>query len=229
MNRKNSMIVLLTGEIIVLFVMGVFIIMPSIMGILENNDSININYIATNYFDNSTPKSTAISVARLNSGIGFARGDSDSVYLTPDKKYWIVNLHSKEKWNVTIDAKTLMSKGDNGEWRSLDELKAIYIADIQSDSPSGKPQKITVNGKEIWKVPVYHENIYENGSITHETTYVYVDIKTGKSKNTWGEFNRAAITGGWLTLKDVDAIIERMGIGPPLISSRDALRDLYSE
>ena len=42
--------------------------------------------------------------------------------------------------------------------------------------------------------------------------------------NTWDEFNRAAGTNGWLTLQEVDATIDNMGIGPP---SGDALRNLY--
>jgi len=212
MKRKNLIIacVLICG-IIVLSIIGIFIIMPSMY--------------PTNNFDNSTPESAAVSIARLNSGEGFASGDVDNVYLTPDGKYWIVTLESKEKWNVTIDAKTLMSKQNDGEWNSLDELKATYIADIQSDSSLGKPQKITMNGKEIWKIPVYHECIYEDGSVTHETTYVYVDLKTGKSMNTWDEFNKAAGKKGWLTLKEVDSTCEKMDIGPS--SFKDALRNLY--
>ena len=220
----------LIGGIIVLSVIGVFIIMPGIAKILEDKSLNNSNYPTTNYFDNSTPESVAISIARLNSGIGFTSGDVDNVSLTPDGKYWIVTLHQKEKWNVTIDTKTLMSKEDEGEWKSLDELKAYYIVDIQSDSPSGKPQKITRNGKEIWKVPVYHEDIYENGSVTHEVTYVYVDLKTGKSKNTWNKFNEAGGTDGWLTLKQVDDALNKIqekvtgSVGVPF---RDALRNLY--
>ena len=233
MNRKNLMIIsILISGIIVLSVTGVFIILPGIAEILEDKSLNNSNYPTTNYFDNSTLELTAVSIARLNSGIGFASGDVDNVSLTPDGKYWIVTLHQKENWNVTIDAKTLMSKEDNGEWKSLDELKAYYIADIQSDSPLGKPQKITINGKEIWKIPVYHENIYENGSMTHETTYIYVDLKTGKSKNTWNKFNDAGRTDGWLTLKQVDDThnkIQKEVTGSVGVPFRDALRNLYPE
>lgn len=229
MNRENLLITgVLIGGIIVLSIIGVFIIMPGIAEIfLEDGSSTNFNYTTTTYFNNSTPEATAISIARLNSGVGFASGDVDSVYLTPDGKYWIVNLHQKEKWNVTIDAKTLMSKEDDGEWKSLDELKATYIAEIQSEGSLGKPQKITMNGKEIWKIPEYHEDIYENGSSTREVTYIYVDVATGKSKNTWSEFNRAAGTNGWLTLKEADYISFKMFIGSP--PSEDALRYLYLE
>ncbi|HEX3013478.1 MAG TPA: hypothetical protein VHO92_04290 [Methanobacterium sp.] len=224
MERTNLLITSSLTGIIVLTIAAIILI-PTITDIsTASSNSITANEYLL--FNNSTPEAVAISIARLNSGKAFNDGIVDNVSLTPDEKYWIVNLHIKEKWNVTIDAKTLMSKEDDGEWKSLDELKATYIADIQSDSPLGKPQKITMNSKVIWKIPVYHEDIYENGSSTHEVTYVYVDLKTGKSKSTWGEFNRAAGTNGWLTLKEVDYTSNKMILGPP---SGDALRDLYPE
>ncbi len=218
----------LIGGIIVLSV-GALITLPGgiteILGDSTYSDSI---------FNNSTPEATAISIARLNLGTGGFESDPiKSVHLTSDGKYWIVETYNSfyrdQVLVMTIDAKTWMSKVDDREWKSLDELKATYIADIQSDYSSGKPQKITMNGKEIWKIPDYHEVIDENGSSTHEVTYIYVDLKTGKSKNTWGEFNRAAGKEGWLTLKEVDATIDKMNIGPQLTPSGDALRNLYSE
>lgn len=215
--------------------------MPSITEILEDEGLISSNVTTVDvnnftYFDNSTPKSTVISIARLNMGIGGFEADPiKSVNLTSDGKYWIVETYdSFYKDNVvvmTIDAKTLMSKVENGEWKSLDELKALYIADIQSNCGPGKPQKIIMNGKEVWKVQEYD---YEGDSLDPQVEYVYVDVATGKSKNTWNEFNKFAFKNGWLTLNDVDTTIKRidqldpsLGLSGP--SFRDALRDLYPE
>ena len=153
MNRE-MMVSVLIGGIIILFVIGVFIILPGIAEILEDKGLINSNYTTIDLdnlipFDNSTPQATAISIARLNLGTGGFEGDPiKSVNLTSDRKYWIVETYTsfyKDQIEVmTIDAKTWTSKIDDGEWKSLDELKAYYIVDIQSDSPSGKPQKITM-------------------------------------------------------------------------------------
>jgi hypothetical protein len=163
-------------------------------------------------------------------GGGFDGVTVADVYLTSDRKYWIVNFRAggKEPYLfVTIDAKTLMSKVNYGEWRSLDELKALYIAEIQSlGNPCRKPQKITMGSKEIWKVPV----IYAKNSTGSTVKYIYVDIATGKSRNTLEDFNRAAGTDGWLTLKEVDAVITKKGWNRPRSSPfRDVLRDLYPE
>lgn len=230
MDRKNLTIAggLICG-IIVLSVIGVFIAMHGIAETLKGDST-----YSDSIFNNSTPQTTAVSIARLNLGTGgFESNPVKSVHLTSDGKYWIVETYNSfyrdQVLVMTIDAETLKSKVDNGGWKSLDELKAAYIAGIQSDYSSGKPQKITTNGREIWRVPNYHEVIYENGSVTHETTYIYVDLKTGRSKNTWSEFNRAAGTDGWLTLKEVDAAIGKMDIGPILTPSGDALRNLYPE
>ncbi len=76
-------------------------------------------------------------------------------------------------------------------WRSLDELKAQYIAEIQicsgaGSSSVGRPQKITREGKEVWKVPIrvavfkysYTGNEIYTGK--NKTEYVYVDVATEK-------------------------------------------------
>ena len=188
------------------------------------------------YFDNSTPKSTAISIARLNMGIGGFEADPiKNINLSSDGKYWIVETYNsfyKDQVVVmTIDTKTLMSKVENGEWKSLDELKALYIADIQSNCGPGKPQKITMNGKEIWKVQEYD---YEGDYLDPQVEYVYVDVATGKSKNTWKEFNEFAFKNDWLTLKEVDDTINRIDQLDPSLglegpSFKNALRNLYPE
>lgn len=196
-------------------------------------------------FDNSTPQATAISIARLNLGKwGFDNAAIKSVH--SDGKYWIVEIYTdgyKEGFEaVTVDSETWMSKhNDSAEplvaydpkdtWRSLDELKALYIAEIQTQGEVHKPTKITMDSKEIWKVPVYCKDSYELGE-SEKFEYVYVDVATGKSKNTWNKINKAAGTDDWLTLKQVDDTLNKIqeemtgSVGVPF---KDALRDLYPE
>jgi len=212
--------------------------MPNTTETLENEGLISSN------FDNSTPQATAVSIARLNLGQwGFDNAAIKSVH--SEGKYWIVEIYTdvyKESFKaVTVDSETWMSKQNDSyepfitydpkdTWRSLDELKALYIAEIQSSTEDvSKPTKITIDGKEIWKVPVYDKDSYELGR-SERVEYVYVDVTTGKSKNTWEEFNKAAKTDGWLTLKQVDDTLNKIqeemtgSVGVPF---RNALRDLY--
>ncbi|BDZ70056.1 hypothetical protein [Methanobacterium petrolearium] len=237
MDRKKLLVagVLIGGTIICL--VSAFMIVSfglDLISEIKGRTHFDPSSLSTTSFDNSTPEATAVSIARLNGGIAFGVGTVKDVYLTSDGKYWVVKFYDPPApkgpyyWTVTIDAKTLMSKKDDDEWRSLDELKASYIAQIQSmGNPCRKPQKITMNGKEVWKVPVVTE--FENG--TDKTfKYIYVDLKTGKSKNTLENFNRAAGTDGWLTLKEVDAVINKQHQNYSEPSQfRDVLRDLYQE
>ncbi|WP_424353965.1 hypothetical protein [Methanobacterium sp. MBAC-LM] len=258
MDRRNLLIAgSLVCGIIILVVIGVFIIIPAIgdtstavsNSIIDKTGKLINESAGISTFDNSTSKSTAISVARLNQGMyGFDGSFSNKIInasLTSDGKYWIVEYTSaypNESSVVTINAKTWASKMDNGEWKSLDELKASYMAEIQSvytviiqsrgTAYLERPYKVTTEGKKVWKVPV----MYTNDEDQEFLSYVYVDVATGKSKNTWDEFNKFAGTDGWLTLKQVDNTINKIqketdasfGI-PTLTSFRDALRDLYSE
>jgi hypothetical protein len=216
--------------IILLFLIGVFIIIPSIMG-TDDNSSINPSENLT--FDNSTPKALAISIARLNEGSnGFEYVTVDSASLTSDGKYWIVNMNDgMDSWVVTVDVKTGMSKENNGKWRSLDELKAIYIADIQAYTANvglGEPSKVNMDGKEIWKVPVHY--IHENNP--EQVEYIYVDVATGKSRNDYDyDFdNNAPKPEDWFTLKEVDDIINKVsGLYGPQETFKNVLRDLYPE
>lgn len=183
------------------------------------------------FFDNSTPEATVISIARLNEGmIGFDSQITTSASLNSDGKYWVVKMHNVQDVNdevtVTVDAKTLMSKRDKSKfrpataWRSLDELKAAYIAEIQSGNgyDIGKPCKITLEGKNVWKVPLYD---ITNGEKL--IGYIYIDLATGKSKNV----DLTGNTEGWLTLKEVDNSVD---YGDAQDSSfKDALRNLYPE
>ncbi len=195
--------------------------------ITANNNSDSDEYLS---FNNSTPEATAISIARLCCGVGgFYTCHTFNTSLTIDGKYWIVKMDNS--MIVTIDAKSLKSKqkGDLNQpantWRSLDELKAQYIADIHSEGLSenvrvGKPSKVTMDSRKIWKVPVY----YYNDVDYKITEYVYVDLVTGKSKNTWNDFNEITWTKEWLTLKELD---DKSGLWPAPF--KDALRDLYPE
>ena len=180
MYRKNLMIIgSLTSVIIVLLLIGIFIFPNS----TSADDSVvvpsavDLNVMKDPTFDTSTPEATAISIARLNEGMdGFNWWMKANASLTPDRKYWIVNMYNENCEEqvrvVTVDAQTWMSR-KNGSleymgtdrpnllntWRSLDELKAQYIAEIQmgggdGSSSVGRPQKITMDGKEIWKVPI---------------------------------------------------------------------------
>ncbi len=219
--------------------LAVFIIGISLLGslfvlnILCPFPEYNIN---KTYFDNSTPEAMAVSIARLNAGMFYDEVTVNDVYLTDDGKYWLLSMDYDEgPYQVTVDAKTLMSKVNNKSWRSQDELKARYIAEIQArKSPGvGKPSKITMEGKEIWKVPVYY--YHESDPII--TEYVYVDLKNGKSKNELYHHAFSNYTGKkpvWLSLKEVDAIIDKIekANGYDYSDSRpfkDALRNLYPE
>jgi len=192
-------------------------------------------------FNNSTPETTAISIARLYQGLsGFYTSHKFNTSLTPDKKYWIIKMD--DLMVVTVDTKTLLSK-QNGElnqptntWQPLDALKAQYIADIQStgDETVGYPHKITLNGKEIWKVPIYTiVSSWQGGYDDQLVGYIYVDIATGKSKKLYSDifydiycyiFNDNPGTDNWLTLKEID---DKSGLWPSPF--KDALRDLYPE
>ena len=238
MDRKNLMIASSLTGILVLAITAIIIISTikdtstgSSNPIRDNgNNSIDPaeEYLT---FNNSTPEATAISIARLNEGAaGFGEGNSitTNASLTHDKRYWIINMHEDgyDDWIVTIDAKTLMSKKNGGmektvnTWRSLDELKAKFIAEIQSGSciEFDRPYKITLEGKTIWKISVY--NIISDRRELYG--YIYVDLTTGKSKNV----DLTGRTEGWKTLKEIDDSINAMyDVGPRQF--KDALRDLY--
>ena len=243
MDRKN---LLVAGGVICIIIV-LLSIGPSIFP--NSTDATNsITNTGNNLiFDNSTPETTAISIARLNEGKnGFDEFSEDmiaNVSLTPDKKYWIVKIHDAgyNDWAVKIDAKTLASTKSGGKypvniWRSFEELKAAYIAEIQSTKSNGgigRPTKVTIDCKEVWKVPVYYYHEYD----PKRTEYVYVDVKTGKSKNELYSdvFNEISGTNGWLTLKEVDNIANKIGDLRPMRSDlesapfKDALIDLYPE
>ncbi|HEX3014080.1 MAG TPA: hypothetical protein VHO92_07390 [Methanobacterium sp.] len=270
MEKKNLLIAgALMGIIIVLFSINLFIaphsasannsistgnlhdLNSSAKNITNKLNSINENSTNETFsedfskdytaFDNSTPKLTAISIARLYKGVsGFYTSHTFNTSLTPDKKCWIVKMD--DLMVVTVDAKKLMSK-QNGNlnqpantWRSFDALKAQYIADIQrnGDETVGEPHRITLNGKEIWKVPVYKFVSDWQGDYNDQLVgYVYVDVATGKSKKLYSDifydlycyiFNDDPGTDDWLTLKEVDE--ENKWWPTPV---KDALRNLYPE
>ena len=114
MDRKNLMIASSLTGILVLAITAIIII-PAIKDtstassnpIRDNgNNSIDPaeEYLT---FNNSTPKAAAISIARLNEGAaGFGEGNgiTTNASLTPDKKYWIVNMHEDgyDDWIVPL-------------------------------------------------------------------------------------------------------------------------------
>lgn len=231
MNKKK----LLISVVLVVFLFSVVTFMSFALSVISDFNGrthFDPSSFSTTSFDNSTPQATAVSVARLNMGKNFHMFDVKDVYLTSDKKYWIVKFDSSPKkidFIVTIDAKTLMSKVNDGEWRSFDELKALYIAQIQGlGNLCRYPQKVTMDGKEIWKVP-FATDFYENGT-DRTVKYIYVDVTTGKSKNTLEDFNKAAGTDDWLKLKQVDAVLTKKNWEYPKSKPfRNILRDFYPE
>lgn len=190
------------------------------------NNSHDAGYFFT--FNNSALEAAAISVARLYEE---SPGPCEpytitNTYLTSDKKYWIINMDGEgSNWTIIVDAKTLKSKSSfDKRWKPLDELKAQYIAGLQMMYPglgSGTPVEVTLDGKKVWKVPIY-EN--PTGTEVKLDGYVYFDPVTGKSKG----FDRdTGKEGEWMTLKELDNsanIISKLGY-----SFRDALRNLYPE
>lgn len=223
--------------IILVFLIGAFIIIPAIGNISadvsNSTDENSNNDSSEDAFDNSTPKALAISIARLNEGSnGFEYVTVDSASLSSEGKYWIVNMNDgMDSWVVTVDVKTGMSKENNEKWRSLDELKAIYIADIQAYKANvglGEPNKVIMDGKELWKVPVHY--IHENNP--EQVEYIYVDVATGKSRNDYDYdfYNNASKPEDWFTLKEVDDIINKVsGLYGPQETFKNVLRDLYHE
>nr|WP_319372963.1 hypothetical protein [uncultured Methanobacterium sp.] len=140
MDRKKLLVagVLIGGTIICLF--PAFMIISfglDLISEITGRTHFDSSSFSRTSFDNSTPEATAVSVARLNLGVCFDLFTVKDVYLTSDEKYWKVYFDAGPKEPnlvVTIDAETLMSKEYDGEWKSLDELKASYIAQIQSMS-----------------------------------------------------------------------------------------------
>jgi len=244
MIKKNLLIVgSLTGVILVLLSIGLFILPNS-----TNSTNLTTNTSTNNLiFANSTPEATAISIARLNEGKNgfdeFSENIIVNATLTPDRKYWIIEMREAgyNNWVVKVDAKTLASIKNGGKepvntWRSFDELKAVYIAEIQSTKSNGdvgRPSKVAIDGKKVWKVPVYYYHEYD----PKRTEYVYVDVETGKSKNELYSdvFDEISGTNRWLTLKEVDSVANKIGDLKIMMGNlesapfKDALRDLYPE
>jgi len=244
MDQRNLTITVgIISIILVLIGIGLFIF-PNSTGVDSSTSLYNLNSADENstaepaaeenvFFDSSTPEATAISIARLNEGAaGFGEGNGITTHatLTHDKRYWIINMHEDgyEDWIVTVDTKTLMSKKNGGmeksvnKWRSLDELKANFIAEIQSGSgiDFDRAYKTTLEGKTVWKISIY--NIMPNKRELYG--YVYVDLTTGKSKNV----DLTGRTEGWKTLKEIDDSINEMyDVGSTPF--KDALRELYPE
>jgi len=229
MDREKLLVAgVLIGLIICFSVFMVISYGLNLISEIDGEKHFDSSSFSTTSFDNSSPEATAVSIARLNEGwIGFEYAKVINTSLTSDGKYWIVKMHHElDDWVVTVDVKTLMSKKNGGmgpinTWRSLDELKANYIAEIaflgNNSMDYGRPYKVTLEGKTIWKVPVYNLLANSQGVYGKELSgYVYVDLETGKSKVV--NF-KTSTTEGWKTLKEVESGLV----------FRDALRELYPE
>jgi hypothetical protein len=90
MDRKKLLVAGgLIGLVICLF--SAFMIISLVSKIIDpfpeyNNDN------AYSPFNNSTPESTAVSIARLNYGVYYGNFNVEDAYLTPDGKYWKVDM-----------------------------------------------------------------------------------------------------------------------------------------
>lgn len=167
---------------------------------------------------NSVNLEKAIFIAKLNErSYGFCEGcvQVDSIALTSNKKYWIVRLHDTNKvnWKVSVNVRDGSSKKNNNRWKSFNELKAYYVAELNSGEHGfrlGKPYMITLDGKKVWKISVYNISgkLYQN---------VYFNVVNGKSKIN---------NNKWKTLKEIDAEISKKTYP---VKFRDALRDFYPD
>lgn len=203
---KKSFISLLTVFLIIALVGGVF----ATSSPTNSNTSINIPKNV------QISKDRAILIAKLNEGKnGFCDGIIvKNVSLTSDKKFWLVKLADSEStWYVTVNIINGNSKKNQGKWKSFNEMKAVYIADLYAGDANpkfGTSQIVNVSGKKIWKIPVYEDF----GSKKIFRFYVYFDASNGVSKRDGTK---------WMTLKELDKVISHQYE----INFRDALRELY--
>lgn len=162
----------------------------------------------------------AVFITKLNEGMIAFCGDDrvivDNVIMDPNGRFCILKVHSfnNEAWGMVINIETNASKKNNEPWKSFEELKAQYAAELNSGNGImvGKPTVVILDGKKLWKIPLY-EYPSIGGAFWCD---VYFDPVTGKSK-------RGNDT--WKTLKEIDDEVKEM-YG---ISVRNPLRDFYPE
>lgn len=197
---------MIAKKLVILGVLLIFLVGPC--SAISSNQSTAVN--------NNVNLKKAIFIAKLNErSYGFCEGSIhiDNAFLNSNKKYWIVKLHDNKniKWTVTVNVRDSSSKKNNGKWKSFDKLKAYYVAELNSGEHGfklGNPVVITLEGKKVWKIPVYTTSgkLYQN---------VYFNVVNGKSKIN---------NGKWKTLKELDTEISKKTYP---VKFRDALRDFY--
>ncbi|MDD3985113.1 MAG: hypothetical protein PHY59_04315 [Methanobacterium sp.] len=202
-----------------LAVILVFTLFLSVFASTSTAANLN-NPVKTTQKDVKITKKVASLIAQLNDCLnGVTCTKVKSAYLTSDKKFWKVKVKEDDGtkiWTVTVNAATGASKKKHSAWRSFNELKALYVAELYTGDTGmevhGKPKLITVKGQKLWKIKCYDK------ALPHKITRtVYFDDKTGKSKDNY--------TNKWFTLKQLDDAISQM-YG---IKFRDALRDFYPD
>lgn len=180
----------------------------------NSNNSLEINEPK----DVQISKERAVLIAKLNEwAYGFCEGIViKNVSLTSDKNFWIGKLgDSESSWSVTVNTVTGASKKKQGKWKSFNELKAEYVAELHAGDANpkfGTPIIVTLNGKKIWKILVYED--FSSKKVFR--FYVYFDDSNGKSKRDGHK---------WMTLKELDdEISHKSGF-----KFKDALLDLYPQ
>ncbi|MCZ3365898.1 MULTISPECIES: hypothetical protein [Methanobacterium] len=161
--------------------------------------------------------------------------------LSPDNKYWIIKVTGEKNrpiYSVTVNAKNCASKKTDAKssWIPLNELKAQYAAsiitayaDLGSCYNNSKPVKVSLNGKNVWKVEARKYN-FDGGDSVY---CIYFNDQNGQIMTTWNDFNKNAGKTGFLTLNEVDNTINKMlntalpEYKPPKF--KDILKDFYPE
>lgn len=131
-----------------------FIVLGISLVLLLGSCSATVNHVTVKKPNIGYDKAKLI--AQLNDGVnGYAFFHVDNVYLTSNKKYWIVKMHEgKYHLKVTVNAKDGTSKKNNGKWKSFNELKARYIAEYYGGDGgflAGTPKIIMLKGKKFGK------------------------------------------------------------------------------
>jgi hypothetical protein len=191
-----------------------------VFGAYCSSSTNNINSHSTVKNITHTPEiDQAIFITKLNEGSRAFWGEwivVDSVFMDPTGKFCILKVHdgNDESWGIVVNIETNASKKNNDTWKSFDEIKALYVVELNYECGMvmGKPRTVTLNGKKLWEIPLYNYPSDGGGFYCN----FYFDHVTGKSKNGNNE---------WKTLKELDDNINDM-YG---ISFRNALRELYPE
>ena len=169
-------------------------------------------------------------IAKLQDGLsGFVFDEIKKVTLNKGSRpFWEVQVSDKvtnETWTVFVDAKNAESRKSvetcdiegAKSWRSFDELKATYVAQLYYDTGELLFKRAEMKGSDIWMVPVVEE--FNNEIYNYQ---VYFNAKTGYSYVADEEGNSS-----WVSLKGLDdKINSENNYKTPF---RNVLRDLYPD